>query len=144
MHQTLGIDRVVFTQPSVYGVDNSAILKGMNTLNQKTLARARGVCAIKMDATDEFLNGLHDQGIRGVRLNLDNKGGMPLDLKDISDMNPHQVKEIEHFFQVYKDLEKKKVDVGGWGDAAEAYEILNTSIERYENSEHKKKRTFTI
>ena len=40
-------------------------------------------------------------------------------------------------------LEKKKVDVGGWGDAAEAYEILNTSIERYENSENKKKRTFT-
>jgi len=39
LHQTLGIDRVVFTQPSVYGVDNSAILKGMNTLNQKTLAR---------------------------------------------------------------------------------------------------------
>ena len=29
-------------------------------------------------------------------------------------------------------------------EAAEAYEILNTSIERYENSEHKKKRTFTI
>ena len=86
LHLTLGIDRVVFTQPSVYGVDNSAILKGMNTLNQKTLARARGVCAIKMDATDEFLNGLHDQGIRGVRLNLDNKGGMPLDLKDISEL----------------------------------------------------------
>jgi len=28
LHATLGIDRVVFTQPSVYGVDNSAILNG--------------------------------------------------------------------------------------------------------------------
>ena len=28
LHTTLGVDRVVFTQPSVYGVDNSAILKG--------------------------------------------------------------------------------------------------------------------
>src|SRR6266849_1838658 len=26
LHATLGIDRVVFTQPSVYGTDNSAIL----------------------------------------------------------------------------------------------------------------------
>ena len=63
---------------------------------------------------------------------------------DISDINPHRHKEIEHFFQVYKDLEKKKVDVGGWGDAEEAYEIIDKCVERYENSEHKKNRMFTI
>ena len=84
LHQTLGIDRVVFTQPSVYGVDNSAILKGMNVLNEKIPNKARGVCAIKMDASENFLQELHVQGIRGVRLNLDNKGGMPLELKEIS------------------------------------------------------------
>jgi inorganic pyrophosphatase len=32
-------------------------------------------------------------------------------LNDLSDMNPHLLKEIEHFFQVYKDLENKTVDV---------------------------------
>ena len=84
LHSVLGIDRVVFTQPSVYGVDNSAILKGMNELNEGNESRARGVCAIKMDASEDFLSELNDQGIRGVRLNLDNKGGMPLELKDIS------------------------------------------------------------
>ena len=65
-------------------------------------------------------------------------------LNDISDMNPHQSKEIEHFFQVYKDLEEKKVDVGGWGNVDEAYKIVHDCLERYELSEHKKKRTFTI
>ena len=65
-------------------------------------------------------------------------------LNDLSDVNTHLIKEIEHFFQVYKDLEKKKVDVGGWGDAAEAEKIYHECIARYENSEHKKKRTFTI
>ena len=84
LHSILGVDRVVFTQPSVYGVDNSAILKGMNELNENSASRARGVCAIQMDASEEFLAGLDEQGIRGVRLNLDNKGGMPLELKDIS------------------------------------------------------------
>ncbi|NCF47051.1 MAG: amidohydrolase family protein [Alphaproteobacteria bacterium] len=84
LHTTLGVDRVVFTQPSVYGVDNSAILKGMNVLNEKVANKARGVCAIKMDASDASLEELHDQGIRGVRLNLDNKGGMPLELTEIS------------------------------------------------------------
>jgi len=65
-------------------------------------------------------------------------------LNDLSDMNPHQIKEIEHFFQVYKDLEKKKVDVGGWGNAGEAAKIYKECVKRYDQSEHKKKRTFTI
>jgi len=64
--------------------------------------------------------------------------------KDISDLNPHRLKEIEHFFQVYKDLEEKNVDVGVWGDAQEAIEIYEKCVERYEQSDHKKKRTFTI
>jgi len=63
---------------------------------------------------------------------------------DISDLNPHRVKEITHFFEVYKDLEEKKVDVGGWGDRAEAVKIYNQCLERYDKSEHKKNRTFTI
>lgn len=63
---------------------------------------------------------------------------------DINDINPHRLKEIEHFFQVYKDLEEKKVDVGGWGSAEEAYDIVQKCIERYETSDHKKNRMFTI
>ena len=93
LHATLGVDRVVFTQPSVYGVDNSAILKGMNVLNEKVQNKARGVCAIKMDASENFLQELHEQGIRGVRLNLDNKGGMPLELEDISKLED-KIKEL--------------------------------------------------
>lgn len=64
--------------------------------------------------------------------------------KDIFDLNPHRLKEIEHFFQVYKDLEKKKVDVGGWGDQAKAEDIYKKCVERYKNSEHFSKGTFTI
>lgn len=64
--------------------------------------------------------------------------------EDITDLNPHRKKEITHFFQVYKDLEKKKVDVGGWGDASEAREIYKKCVERYQKSEHKSKGNFTI
>src|SRR6266536_6053426 len=46
LHATLGIDRVVFTQPSVYGTDNSAILDGMAALNAETPNRARSVVAL--------------------------------------------------------------------------------------------------
>lgn len=52
-------------------------------------------------------------------------------MEDLDDINPHLKSEIEHFFQVYKDLEKKKVDVKGWGSRKEAEEILEECIERY-------------
>jgi inorganic pyrophosphatase len=54
---------------------------------------------------------------------------------DLDGLNPHLIKEIEHFFRVYKDLEEKKVDVGGWGDAKEAREIVAQCIERFKNSD---------
>ena len=65
-------------------------------------------------------------------------------IEDLKELNPHLIKEIEHFFRVYKDLEKKKVDVGGWGDLAEAKEIIKTCIQRFENLENKPKGLFSI
>ena len=86
LHATLGIDRVVFTQPSTYGTDNSAILDGMTALNAETPNRARCVVAITMDITDDELAALDRRGARGVRLNTDNKGGMPIGFDRIGDL----------------------------------------------------------
>jgi predicted TIM-barrel fold metal-dependent hydrolase len=86
LHATLGIDRVVFTQPSVYGVDNSAILDGMAALNAESANRARAVAAITLDIRDDELEALDARGVRGVRLNTDNKGGMPITIGAIPDL----------------------------------------------------------
>ncbi|MBX6426900.1 MAG: amidohydrolase family protein [Variibacter sp.] len=86
LHATLGIDRVVFTQPSVYGTDNSAILDAMAALNAATPNRARAVVAITLDISDDELAALDAQGVRGVRLNTDNRGGMPIDVGRIGEL----------------------------------------------------------
>ena len=83
LQKTLGLDRVVFTQPSIYGTDNSAILDGMNALNTDTPNRARAVVAVTMDITDQELEEFDALGVRGIRLNTDNKGGMPIELNQI-------------------------------------------------------------
>jgi predicted TIM-barrel fold metal-dependent hydrolase len=86
LHATLGIDRVVFTQPSVYGIDNSAILDAMAALNAQTPGRARAVVALDMEVSDKQLAALDAAGVRGVRLNFDNKGGMPIEIADIPEL----------------------------------------------------------
>jgi predicted TIM-barrel fold metal-dependent hydrolase len=79
MHEMLGIDRVVFTQPSVYGTDNSAILDAAARIPD----RARLVVAVQGDVSDEELGWMHERGARGIRLNLDNVGGMPVELDEV-------------------------------------------------------------
>ena len=51
--------------------------------------------------------------------------------KNISDVEEHTLKEIHHFFQVYKDLEGKKVQVIGWESASKAKKIILNAINCY-------------
>lgn len=52
-------------------------------------------------------------------------------IKDLDQAPPHLLKEIEHFFSIYKDLEEKKVGVHGWEGREEAIKIFRESQERY-------------
>ncbi|MDT0648925.1 inorganic diphosphatase [Salegentibacter sp. F188] len=61
-------------------------------------------------------------------------------LSDLNELNGHMLKEIEHFFKVYKDLEKKKVDTGDFGDASEAREIIRQCVQRFEEYDGDKSR----
>lgn len=53
----------------------------------------------------------------------------------LEELNSHLIKEVEHFFRVYKDLEDKKVDVGDWGSAEEAEKLVHQSIDRFQESD---------
>lgn len=44
--------------------------------------------------------------------------------KSLNDLQEHTQKEIFHFFEVYKQLEEKSVEVLGWKDASLAFEII--------------------
>ena len=53
-------------------------------------------------------------------------------VKDIADLNPHFIKEMTHFFETYKKVQKKEVEVGEWYDAKTAMEAFEKSREMYE------------
>jgi inorganic pyrophosphatase len=52
-------------------------------------------------------------------------------IKSYKDLPEITLKQIEHFFEHYKDLESSKwVKVLGWGDADEAKQLIRAAIER--------------
>ena len=50
---------------------------------------------------------------------------------DIADMPQHYLKEVEHFFHIYKDLEGKRVQILGWEKSEVAMAMITVSIDRY-------------
>jgi inorganic pyrophosphatase len=57
------------------------------------------------------------------------------DIWNYSDIYPHLLKEITHFFSIYKDLEGKRVEIKGWHDASYARNKVTEAAKRFE--EHK-------
>jgi inorganic pyrophosphatase len=49
----------------------------------------------------------------------------------IAEVIPHHLREIEHFFNIYKELEGKHTEIRGWRPIAEAHDVIRTSRERY-------------
>lgn len=66
LHKALRMKRVVVVTPSVYGTDNSSSLFGMKARG----ADARGVAVIDDKTSESTLDTMHQDGFRGVRLNL--------------------------------------------------------------------------
>lgn len=44
--------------------------------------------------------------------------------KDLQDIAPHLLREIEHFFNVYKELEGRESNTYGWSDKKKAHERI--------------------
>lgn len=53
-------------------------------------------------------------------------------IKRLKDVPGHLLEEIKHFFQVYKELEKKKTKVGDWEEVEKALDIVEDAKRRYE------------
>lgn len=79
MLDSLGIERGVLVQPSIYATDNRAMLDAL----AQDPARLRGVAVVPWDISSQELERLHAAGVRGVRQNIVDlkvgKGVLPLE-----------------------------------------------------------------
>jgi 2-pyrone-4,6-dicarboxylate lactonase len=77
---TLGLERAVLVQPSVYGTDNSAMLAALRSAGRGF----RGVAVVEPAIAAAEVAALHRAGVRGVRLNLvdrrEGRNAVPLEI----------------------------------------------------------------
>jgi 2-pyrone-4,6-dicarboxylate lactonase len=66
MLATLGVERAVLVQPSVYGTDNTVMLEAMKAAGN----RFRGVAVVAEGISEADLKRLDAAGVRGVRVNI--------------------------------------------------------------------------
>lgn len=73
-----------------------------------------------------------DQGIRDEKI-LAYATGNPrfASIQNYTDVQPHILREVEHFFSIYKDLEGKRTKVLGWKDRQIAHEVIQRSHARF-------------
>lgn len=53
------------------------------------------------------------------------------EVQDLADLNKHFIKEMTHFFETYKKVQKKEVTVGEWHGTAAAQAAFEKSREAY-------------
>jgi predicted TIM-barrel fold metal-dependent hydrolase len=98
--ETIGIQRMVVVQASIYGTDNAVTL---DAIAQFGLHRARGVVVIDEGFDDAVLKRMHEQGIRGVRFNMVSGNGTP---EDQLEALARRVAPLGWHIQVYAEDEK--------------------------------------
>ncbi len=98
--ETIGIQRMVVVQASIYGTDNAVTL---DAVAQFGLDRARGVAVIDDSFDAAALHRLQARGIRGVRFNMVSGNGTP---EDQLEALARRVAPLGWHIQIYAEGEK--------------------------------------
>lgn len=133
-HETgeIYLDRMLFTAtryPADYGFIPHTMAEDGDPLDAMALVTEPTFpgCRIRIRPIGVFLmedQGRADHKVLGVPV------GDPLwsTAAGLDDVPAHLLRELEHFFSVYKDLEEKKTATMGWSDAATAAAVIDDAI----------------
>lgn len=129
------LDRVLFSPmhyPAEYGyLDNTLALDGdpLDILVYTTFPTFPG-CVIDARVIG-VLNMSDDKGKDEKLLAVPVEDPRFNHVTTLEDLPEHVLKEIAHFFQVYKDLENKETVIEGWEGPEQAAKLIDECLERY-------------
>ncbi|RYE70169.1 MAG: GntR family transcriptional regulator [Oxalobacteraceae bacterium] len=102
MLRSVGCERAVLVQPSVYGTDNGAIEEALHAPGDIAL---RAVAVVAPGVSDAELERLHGLGFRGIRINLAS-GTRGLGLDDARTL-AYRIRPLGWHLQFYADFHRQ-------------------------------------
>ena len=118
--------------PGDYGFIPSTLGDDGDPLDVLVLVDAPSFPGCVMEVRPIGLLEMMDQGLGDEKVLCVGKGNPRYkDVWNFSEIYPHMLKEITHFFSIYKDLEGKRVEVKGWRDASFARDKVTEAQKRF-------------
>jgi inorganic pyrophosphatase len=105
--------------PGDYGFIPSTLADDGDPLDVLVLVDAPSFPGCVMDVRPIGMLEMLDKGLPDEKVLCVGKNNPRYkDVWNFSEIYPHMLREITHFFSIYKDLEGKRVEVKGWRDAS--------------------------
>jgi inorganic pyrophosphatase len=126
------LDRTLFSPvhyPGDYGFIPSTLGHDGDPLDVLVLVEAPSFPGCLMEVRPIGVLQMVDQGKRDEKvLAVAESDPLYRQVNDATQVPQHQLREIEHFFSIYKYLEDKRTEIAGWGDAEEARKIIREGM----------------
>jgi inorganic pyrophosphatase len=118
--------------PGDYGFIPSTLAGDGDPLDVLVLVDTPSFSGCVMEVRPIGLLEMMDQGLPDEKLLCVGKGNPRYkDVWNFSEIYPHMLRDITHFFSIYKDLEGKRVEVKGWHDASYARSKVMEAQQRF-------------
>src|SRR3954467_4520289 len=115
------LDRTLFSPvhyPGDYGFIPSTLGQDDDPLDVLVLVEAPSFPGCLMEVRPIGVLQMVDQGKKDEKiLAVAESDPLYRQVNDSSQVQQHQLREIEHFFSIYKYLEDKRTEIAGWGNA---------------------------
>lgn len=137
-HNMIKLDRVLFSPfhyPGDYGIVPQTLADDGDPLDALVMVTNATYPGILIEARPIGLLRMKDDGVADDKIIcVSTNDPRYLHTGDITDIEDHYRSEIAHFFQVYKDLEGKKVEILGWEPAGKAKTMVLDAVKNYKST----------
>jgi inorganic pyrophosphatase len=129
------LDRVLHTSlvyPADYGFVPETRAEDGDHLDVLVLTESPAITGCIMEVRPIGIMHMIDGGIPDEKIiAVESKSPRYKEILDIADLREHTLLEIRHFFEQYKQLENKNVEIDGFEGKAKAIEVLSATHEEY-------------
>lgn len=129
------LDRYLFSSshyPGDYGFIPQTLAEDGDSLDILVMVNEPTFTGCLIEARVVGLFRMRDRGANDYKiLAVPHTDPLFAECRSLSDVPPHYLREVEHFFATYKLLEEAVIETLGWAPAEAALEEVQASVDRY-------------